>query len=164
METSSATSGSLHIIHMRMRPTLELGSSPARCSTAANLGAPVQNTPSSPTVDTDPASLTPSNAARAQHAVIGTPVGLTATAGACTITKQLQHVSTEPAPPPRTWSCREQPVQDLLWRLRRVNAVDSVRTFPPVLELTSARTVLRRTLTPPVRMSVEQTVGIVEEP
>ena len=81
METSSATSGSLHIIHMKMRPSLELGSSPALCSTAANLGAPVQNTPPSPTVDTAPASLTPSNAARAQHVRSRTPADLTATGG-----------------------------------------------------------------------------------
>ena len=163
-KTSSATSGSLHIIHMRMRPTLELGSSPARCSTAANLGAPVQNTPPSPTVDTDPVSLTPSNAARAQHAVGKTPVGLSATGGVSITTTQQQPVSLEPAPPPPTCSCREPPVHSLLWRLRRMNAVDNARTSPPVLELTPARTALRRTLTPPVKMSVEQLVGIVEDP
>ena len=83
----SATSGNPRIIPTRMRTTVELGTSPALCSTAANLEAPVQNILPSPTVATDPASLTPSNAARAQHAVSWTPVGLTATGGACTITK-----------------------------------------------------------------------------
>ena len=166
METSSATSGSLHIIHMRMRPTLELGSSPALCSTAANLEAPVQNPPTipSPTVDTDPASLTPSNAARAQHAVSWTPVELTATGGVSITTTQQQPVSLEPAPPPPTCSCREQHVHSLLWRLRRMNAVDNVRTFPPTLDLAHVRPVLKTTLTPPVKMSVEQLVGIVEDP
>ena len=81
METSSATSGSLHIIHMRMKISLELGSSPALCSTAANPGAPVQNTQPSPTADTDPVSLTPSNAARAQHVHSVTPAGLIVTPG-----------------------------------------------------------------------------------
>ena len=139
METSSATSGSLHIIHMKMRPSLELGSSPALCSTAANLGAPVQNTPPSPTVDTDPVSLTPSNAARAQHAVSWTPVGLTATGGVSITTTQQQPVSLEPAPPPPTCSCREPRVHSLLWRLRRMNAVDNVRTYQLILERTDAR-------------------------
>merc|ERR1719410_3148625 len=90
METFSATSGSQHIIHMRMKISLELGSSPALCSTAANLGAPVQNTPPSPTLVTEAASLTPSNAARALHAVSGTPVGLTATGGVSITTTQQQ--------------------------------------------------------------------------
>ena len=147
-----------------MRPSLELGSSPALCSTAANLGAPVQNTQPSPTVDTDPVSLTPSNAACALHAVSWTPAELTATGGVCSITKQRQHVSTELAPPPPTSSCREQPVQDLPWRPETMNAVDNVMTSPPVLVLDHASSVLWRTLTHPVKMSVEQTVGIVEDP
>ena len=145
MEISSATSGSLPIIHMKMRPTLELGHSPALCSTAANLETPVQNTPPSPTVDTDPVSPTPSNAARAQHAVSWTPVELTATGGVSITTTQQQPVSLEPAPPPPTCSCREQPVHALLWRLRRMNAVDNVRTSPPILELAPARAALWRT-------------------
>ena len=163
METSSATSGSLPIIHMKMRPTLELGSSPALCSTAANLGAPVQNTPPSPTVVTAPASLTPSNAARAQHAVSRTPVGLTASGGVSITTTQQQHVNSELAPPPRTSSCREPPVHALLWRLKRENAVDNVTTSPPKLALTPVKAALWRKLTPPVKMSVEQLVGIVED-
>ena len=114
METSSATSGSLPIIHMKMRLSLELGHSPARCSTAANLEAPVQNTQLSPTVDIAPASPTPSNAARAQHAVSWTPAGLTASGGVSITTNQGQHVNSEPAPPPPISSCREPPVQDLL--------------------------------------------------
>ena len=164
MEISSATSGSLPTIHMKMRPTLELGSSPALCSTAANLGAPVQNTPPSPTVDTAPASLTPSNAARALHAVGRTPAGLTASGGVSITTNQGQHVNSGPAHPPPTSSCREQPVQDLPWRPETMNAVDNVMTSPPVLVLDHASSVLWRTLTHPVKMSVEQTVGIVEDP
>ena len=83
MKITSAPSGNPRIIHMKMRPTLELGFSTAPCSTAANLKTPVQDpqTTPSPTVDTDPASLTPSNAARAQHVRSRTPVGLTATGG-----------------------------------------------------------------------------------
>ena len=81
---SSAPSGNPPIIPTRMRPTLELGSSPALCSTAAILGAPVQNTQPSPTADTDPVSLTPSNAARAQHVRSRTPADLTATGGVTT--------------------------------------------------------------------------------
>ena len=133
METFSATSGSLHIIHMRMKISLELGSSPALCSTAANLGAPVQNTPPSPTLVTEAASLTPSNAARAQHAVGRTPANLTATrVGVSTTTNHGQLVSLEPAHPPHTTSCREPHVHSLLWRPRRMNAVDNVKTSPPI--------------------------------
>ena len=128
-----------------MRATLELGSSTALCSTAANQETPAQNTPLSPTADTAPASLTPSNAARAQLAVSWTPVGLTATGGVSLTTTQQQPVSSEPAPPPPTWSCREPPVHGSLWRLRRMNALDNVRTSPPVLELAHARAVLKRT-------------------
>ena len=138
METSSATSGSLPIIHMKMKPTLELGSSPALCSTAANLEAAVQNTPPSLTADTVPASLTPLNAARAQRAVSWTPVSLTATGGVTIITTQRQLVSLEPAPPPPTSSCREQPVQSLLWRLKRMNAVYNVGISPVMLTLVRA--------------------------
>ena len=83
MKITSAPSGNPRIIHMKMRPTLELGSSPALCSTAANLGAPVQNIRLSPTVDTDPANLTPSNGSHAQLVVGWTPVGVTATGGVC---------------------------------------------------------------------------------
>ena len=149
METSSATSGSLHIIHMRMKISLELGSSPARCSTAANLGAPVQNTPPSPTVATDPASLTPSNAARAQHAVSWTPVGLTATGGVSLTTTQQQHVSLEPAPPSPTCSCREPHVHSLLWRLRRMNAVNNARTSPLMPEQQRVNSASLTSSTPP---------------
>ena len=81
MKITSAPSGNPRIIHMKMRPTLELGFSTAPCSTAAILETPVQNTRPSPTADIDPASLTPSNAARAQHAVRRTPVSLTASGG-----------------------------------------------------------------------------------
>ena len=81
MKITSAPSGNPRIIHMKMRPTLELGFSTAPCSTAANQETPVRNTQASPTADTDPASLTPSNAARAQHVRSRTPVGLTATGG-----------------------------------------------------------------------------------
>ena len=169
METSSATSGSLLIIHMKMRPTVGLGFSPALCSTAANLEAPVQNTPLSPTAATDPVSLTPSNAARAQHVRSRTPADLSATGGVTSTTSMLmeshkQGVSSEPAPPPPTCSCREPRVHSLLWRLRRMNAVDYVRTSPPVLELAHVRPVLKTTLTPPVKMSVEHPVGIVADP
>ena len=130
----SATSGSLPIIHMKMRPTLERGHSTALCSTAANLETPVQNTPPSPTVDTDPVSLTPSNAARAQHAVGRTPAGLTASGGGVSITTtQRQPVSSVPARLPPTTSCREPHAHDLLWRPRRMNAVDNVKTSPQVL-------------------------------
>ena len=145
METSSATSGTLPTTHMRMKISLELESSPVLCSTAANLGAPVQNTPPSPTVDTAPASLTPSNAARAQHARSRTPADLTATGGVSITTTQRQLVSLVPAPPPPTCSCREPPVHSLLWRLRRMNAVDNVGTSPPILELVPARVALWRT-------------------
>ena len=149
METSSATFGSLHIIHMKMRPSLELGSSPALCSTAANLGAPVQNTPPSPTLVTAPVSLTPSNAARAQHAVSWTPVGLSATGGVSITTTQQQHVSLEPAPQPPTCSCREPPVHYLLWRLRRMNAVDNARTSPLMPEQQRVNSASLTSLTPP---------------
>ena len=150
METSSATSGSLHIIHMKMRPSLELGSSPALCSTAANLGAPVQNTPPSPTVDTAPASLTPSNAAHAQHAVGKTPADLTATGGVSITTTQRQLVSLEPAPPPPTCSCREPRVHSLLWRLRRMNAVDNVGTSRLMPEQQRVNSASLTSSTPPV--------------
>ena len=73
--------GNPPITHMKMRLSLEVEHSPARCSTAANLGAPVQNTQRSTTAATDPVSLTPSNAARAQHAVGKIPVSLSATGG-----------------------------------------------------------------------------------
>ena len=156
--------GSPPTIHMKMRISLELEHLTALCSTAANLGAPVQNTPPSPTVDTAPVSLTPSNAARAQHAVSWTPVELTATGGVSITTTQQQHVSLEPAPPPHTCSCREPPVHSLLWRLRRMNAVDNAGTSPPKRDLTPVKAAWWRTLTPPVKMSVEQLVGIVEDP
>ena len=146
MEISSATSGSLPTIHMRMRPTLDLGSSPALCSTAAILEALVLNTQLSPTADIAPASPTPSNAALAQHAVSGTPADLTASGGGVSITTmQQQLVSLEPAPPPHTTSCREPPVHSLLWRLKRMHAVDNVRTSQPILDLTTARAALWRT-------------------
>ena len=45
-----------------------------------------------------------------------------------------------------------------------MNAVDNERTSPTKLDLTCARAVLKRTSTPPVKMSVEQLVGIVEDP
>ena len=163
-KVSCAPTGNPHIIPMKMRPTLELDFSTALCSTAVSLETPVQNIPPSPTVDTAPAFLTPSNAARALHAVSWTPAELTATGGVCSITKQRQHVSSELAPPPPTSSCREQPVQDLPWRRNTMNAVDNVETSPPVLVLDHASSVLWRTLTPLVKMSVEQTVGIVEDP
>ena len=88
MKITSAPSGNPRIIHMKMRPTLELGFSTAPCSTAANLKTPVQDpqTILSPTADTDPASLIPSNAARAQHAVSGTPASPTATGGVTSTT------------------------------------------------------------------------------
>ena len=143
---------------------MNLGASPARCSTAANLGAPVQNTPPSPTVDTAPASLTPLNAARAQHAVSWTPVGLSATGGVNLTTTQQQHVSLEPAPRPRTCSCREPPVHSLLWRLKRMNAVDNVGTSPLMPEQQRVNSASLTSLTPPVKMSVEHLVGIVEDP
>ena len=152
MKITSAPSGNPRIIHMKMRPTLELGFSTAPCSTAANQETPVHNTPLSPTVDADPASLTPSNAARALHAVSGTPVGLTATGGVSITTTQQQPVSLEPAPPPRTCSCREPPVHALLWRLKRMNAVDNVTTSPPKLALTRVKAAWWRKLTPPVKM------------
>ena len=157
METSSATSGSLPTIHMKMRPTLELGSSPAHCSTAANRGAPVQNTQLSSTADTAPASLTPSNAARAQHVRSRTPADLTATGGVTSTTSMLMEspkrcVSSEHAQPSRTWNCREPRAHDLLRRLRRMSAVDNVRTSPPMPELTHVKAVLKITLTPPVKM------------
>ena len=136
--TSSVPTGNPPTIPSKMRPTLELGSSPAHCSTAANLDTPVQNTQPSPTADTAPASLTPSNAARAQHAVSWTPVELTATGGVSITTTQQQPVSLEPAPPPRTCSCREPPVHALLWRLRRISAVRNVRTSPLILPLNHA--------------------------
>ena len=135
MKITSAPSGNPRIIHMKMRPTLELGFSTAPCSTAANLEAPVQNTPPSPTVDTDPASLTPSNSSRAQHAERRTPVSLSATGGVRITTTQQQHVSLERAPPPRTSSCREPPVHALLWRLKMENAVDNVGTSPRMQEV-----------------------------
>ena len=116
-----------------MTPSLDFGHSTALCSTAANPEAPVQNTPQSPTVVTDPVFLTPSNAARAQRAVSWTPAGLTASGGVSITTNLGQHVNLEPAPPPPISSCREPPVQDLLLRLRRMNAVDSVRTSPVML-------------------------------
>ena len=147
MKITSAPSGNPRIIHMKMRPTLELGFSTAPCSTAANLKTPVQDPQTTPslTVDTAPASLIPSNAARAQLAVSGTPASPTATGGVSTTTTQQQHVSMEPAPPPRTSRCREPPVHSLLWRLRRMNAVDNVRTSRPVLELICASIALKRT-------------------
>ena len=149
METSSATSGSLHIIHMRMKISLELWSSPALCSTAANLGAPVQNTPPSPTLVTAPVSLTPSNAARAQHAVSWTPVELTATGGVSITTTQQQHVSLVPAPPPPTCSCREPHVHSLLLRLRRRNAADNARTSQMMPEQQRVSSASLTSLTPP---------------
>ena len=78
---SCVTTGNPRIVHMKMIPSLELGSSPASCSTPANPRAPAQNlqTIPSPTADTDPASLTPSNAARAQHVHSETPADLSAT-------------------------------------------------------------------------------------
>ena len=86
MKIYSASTGNPPITPMKMRTTLELGSSTALCSTAANLGAPAQNTPPSPTVDTAPASLTPSNAARAQHVRSRTPADLSATGGVTSTT------------------------------------------------------------------------------
>ena len=166
MKITSAPSGNPRIIHMKMRPTLELGFSTAPCSTAANLKTPVQDPQTTPslTVDTAPASLIPSNAAHAQLAVSGTPASPTATGGVSTTTTQQLPVSLERAPPPRTMSCREPHVHDLLLRLKRKNAVDNVRTSPQVLELLHVSSVLWRTLTHPVKMSVEQLVGIVEDP
>ena len=164
MKIYSASTGNPPITPMKMRTTVELGSSTALCSTAANPGAPVQNTQLSPTVDTDPASPTPSNAARAQHVHSVTPADLSATGGVSLTITQQQHVSLERAPPPPTSSCREPRVHSLLWRQRRMNAVDNVRTSPPTLELPPASPVLQAALTSPVKMSVEQLVGIVEDP
>ena len=152
MKIYSASTGNPPITPMKMRTTLELGSSTARCSPAANLWAPVRNpqTIPSPTADTDPASLTPSNAVRAQHVRNRTPADLSATDGVTSTISMLmeshkQDVSSEPAPPPPTWSCREPPVHDLLWRLKRMNAVDNVRISPPMLELPPVRRVLKTT-------------------
>ena len=44
-----------------------------------------------------------------------------------------------------------------------MNAVDNVETSPPKLDLTPVKAVLWKKLTPPVKMSVEQLVGIVED-
>ena len=130
----SASSGNRLITPSKMRTTLKIGTSPAHCSTAANPGAPVQNTPPSPTADTAPASLTPSNAARAQHAVRRTPANLTALGGGVSITTNLgQPVSSVPARLPPTTSCREPHAHALQWRPRRMNAVDNVKTYLTML-------------------------------
>ena len=112
---------------------------------------------------TDPVFLTPSNAARAQRAVSWTPAGLTASGGVSITTNLGQHVNSEPAPPPPTSSCREPPVHSLLWRLRRRNAVDNVRTSPPMMELQYVNPAFLTPLMNHVSNSVEQLVGIVED-
>ena len=137
---SCATSGNPPTIPTRMRTTVELVSSPALCSSAANLEAPVQNSPPSPTVATDPVSLTPSNAARAYHVRRRTPADLTATGGVI-----LANVSTEPAPPLNSEKMQEQHVHNSPWTRRRMNAVKNVRTSPPKLEKTLVRVVFKTT-------------------
>ena len=137
METSSATSGTLPTTHMRMKISLELGSSPALCSTAANLGTPVQNIPPSPTVDTAPAFLTPlkeqfvQDVGRRTHADLSVMVGVTLVSAFRLVLEDVQ------ATP--TWRVLGPRVHNMQLRLPNMNVMDNVRTSPPILERTHAR-------------------------
>ena len=76
---------------------MNLGASPARCSTAANIAQlqNIQNPQLFSTVETDSASLTPSNAG---HVLLVQLIEDIVMAGVCITTMQQQNVSSVPAP------------------------------------------------------------------
>ena len=118
-------------------------------------------TPPSPMQAPESASRTPSSAG---HALLVQGREDSATEGVRITTALELDVCLESAPPLPIEKILAPPVHNLLSRLRRRSAVDNVRTSPPMLELPHARAALWTPLTPPVKMSVEQLVGIVEDP
>ena len=83
-------------------------------------------------------------------------------AGVCITTVLQQNVSSEPAPVLLTRRLLAPHVPSLPWRPRRRSAVDNVRTF--LLPHPHASIVLFPPLMNLANSSVEQTVGIVEDP
>ena len=83
-------------------------------------------------------------------------------AGVSTTTAQQQDVSLERAPVLPSGRVLAPHVPSLPWRLRRMSAVDNVRTSPLMLEL-PVSPVLQAALMPLANSSVEQLVGIVED-
>ena len=73
--------GSLLTTVLKMKNMMSQESSLAHCCTLAPPAAQQQTIRLSPTVGTDSASRTPSNAARAQHVQSETPADLSATRG-----------------------------------------------------------------------------------
>ena len=122
-------------------------------------------TPPSPMPAPESASLTPSSAGRVLL-VQGKRREKedSATAGVHITTALEPNVCLESAQHPPTEKILAPHVHSLPWKPRRRSAVDHVRTSPPILELTPASPVLKTTLTPHVKMSVEQLVGFVDDP
>ena len=87
-----------------------------------------------------------------------------ATEGVHITTALEQDVCLEYAPPPPTGKTLGPRVHNLLSRLKRTSAVDSVGTSPLMPEQQRVNSASLTSLTPPVKISVEQTVGIVEDP
>ena len=85
-------------------------------------------------------------------------------AGVCITTVLQQNVSLVPALVLLTRRLLVPHVPSLLWRLKRMSAVDHVRTSPPLLELPHASPVLWTPLMNLANSSVEHLVGIVEDP
>ena len=67
--------------------------------------------------------------------------------------------SSPPAPGPPTGRMLAPPVHKLQWRLRRMNAVDNVRTYPPMMELPLVKPASLIPSTPPARMLVDLLAG-----
>ena len=88
---------------------------------------------------TDSAFLTPSNAG---HVPPVLHTGGIVMAGVCITTVLQQNVSLVPALVLLTRRLLVPHVPSLLWRLKRMSAVDHVRTSPPMLERLHASHVL----------------------
>ena len=134
-------------------------SSLAPCCTPALLAAQLQTILQSPIVVTDSAFLTPSNAGHVQPVLL---TGGIVMAGVSITTNHGQPVSSVAVHVLLIRRLLAPHVPSLLSRLRRMSAVDNVRTF--LLPHPLASIVLLLRLMNLANSSVEQLVGIVEDP
>ena len=125
--------GSLPILHLRSMSLTGCSTVPCCPHVTTSISA-TPPTPPSPTPAPESASPTPSSAAPAGPRV--QLLGGSATGGAWL---GAGAASSPPAPGPPTGRMLAPPVHKLQWRLRRMNAVDNVRTYQLILERTDAR-------------------------
>ena len=152
--------GNLHITLMKKMFLTECSTVPCCHHATTNISA-TPPTPLSPMPALESASLTHLSAGRVQPVQGGEG---SATEGVHITTALVQDVCLESAPPPPTEKNLGPHVHNLLSRLKRMNAVDNVRTSPLRLGLLRASIASLTSLTPPASSKVEQTVGIVEDP